>query len=72
VQTLDVFLKEAGLPFDAATADRNDLTIEKVLEEKKTFDLSVQFEKLGRDDGAKGWSTKGGFFEPFLSFIITY
>ena len=69
MQTLDVFLKEAGLPSEAATADRYDLTIEKVLEEKKTFDVSVQFERLGRDDEAKGWSIKGGFFEPFLPFI---
>ena len=68
MQTLDIFIKEAGLPYDAATADRDDLTIEKVLEEKKTFDLSVRFEKLGRDDGAKEWSSRGGFAAPFSIF----
>lgn len=33
---------------------RGDLTIEKVLEEKKVFDVSLKFEKLG-DDGGKRW-----------------
>ncbi|KAK5005104.1 hypothetical protein LTR39_006010, partial [Cryomyces antarcticus] len=54
-QTLEIFLKEAGLPLDAGSASKGDLTIEKILEEKKTFDLSVSFEKLGKDDDEKGW-----------------
>jgi len=56
-----LFIKEAGLPPDAGSqTSKNDLTIEQILEEKKVFDLSVQFEKLG-DEGVKGWGSKGGF-----------
>jgi len=32
------------------------LTLETLLEEKKTFDLATQFEKLGTEDGKTGWS----------------
>ncbi|KAI9838548.1 MAG: hypothetical protein M1819_004857 [Sarea resinae] len=46
-ETLDLFLREAGLPSDASTVDAGDLTIENVLQEKKIFDLSVRFEKIG-------------------------
>jgi hypothetical protein len=35
------------------------LTIEKILEEKQNFDLSVNFEKLGVEDHVKKWSTPG-------------
>ena len=36
-----------------------DLTIEKILQEKKVFDVSVNYEKLGASDGEKGWSLPG-------------
>ncbi|KAL8914003.1 MAG: hypothetical protein Q9171_001254 [Xanthocarpia ochracea] len=60
--TLQAFLTEANLPPDTGTlTNPNDLTIEKILEEKKIFDLSLRFEKFGRDgeddddDGGRGW-----------------
>jgi hypothetical protein len=31
------------------------LTIEALLEEKKTFDIATKFEKLGVEDAAAGW-----------------
>ncbi|KAI9817754.1 MAG: hypothetical protein M1827_000873 [Pycnora praestabilis] len=54
--TLDAFLREAGLPPDVGSVQAGDLTIEKVLEEKKIFDLSLRFEKIGVGNGKKGWS----------------
>ncbi|KAK1066468.1 hypothetical protein LTR74_007190 [Friedmanniomyces endolithicus] len=56
-ETYDAFIAEAGLPSDAGTVSKGDLTIEQLLEEKKTFDLSRNFEKLGveEDDDGKGW-----------------
>lgn len=35
---------------------KGDLTLEKLLEEKKAFDMTTQFEKLGTDDTATGWT----------------
>ncbi|KAI5197609.1 WD40 repeat-like protein [Aureobasidium subglaciale] len=55
-ETLDAFIREAGLPPSAGSTNKGDLTIEKILEEKRIFDMSVQFERLGTDDGAHGWS----------------
>ncbi|KAI9890853.1 MAG: hypothetical protein M1814_003492 [Vezdaea aestivalis] len=45
-ETLKAFLSEAGLPPDAGSVQPGYTTIEKVLEEKKAFDLSSRFEKL--------------------------
>lgn len=57
IESYDAFIREAGLPPDAGTVSRGDLTIEKLLEEKKTFDMSAQFEKLGTaDDAVTGWT----------------
>ncbi|MCJ1394056.1 hypothetical protein MMC18_006934 [Xylographa bjoerkii] len=55
-QTLDAFISEAGLEPDAGSIEKGDLTIEKILEEKKVFDLSVRFEKFGDGDGDRGWT----------------
>lgn len=66
--TLDAFIREAGLSADAgqitATAkddsDENSWTIEGVLEEKKVYDKSINFERYG--DGGKennAWSAPG-------------
>lgn len=52
-QTLSAFITEAGLSPDAGTIEKGDLTIEKILEEKKVFDLTLRFEKRGREDGEK-------------------
>lgn len=38
---------------------KGDLTLETLLEEKKKFDVSVRFEKLGLKDGDDGWSLPG-------------
>ena len=40
---------------------KGDLTIEKILEEKKVFDLTLRFEKTGLEDGEK-WSLPGGIY----------
>lgn len=41
------------------------LTIEKVLQDKKVFDLSVAFEKTGVENGETRWNTPGGTTGPF-------
>jgi len=56
------------LPSDAGSLGRDDLTLEKVLEEKKTFDLSIRFEKLGTDEEQKGWSDKSRSTRLYLVF----
>lgn len=38
---------------------KGDLTIEKILEEKRIFDMSLNFEKLGVGDADKEWSLPG-------------
>lgn len=35
------------------------MTIEQILQEKKSFDLSVNFEKLGVQDKERGWLAPG-------------
>ncbi|CAD6589535.1 MAG: hypothetical protein ASARMPRED_004122 [Alectoria sarmentosa] len=47
------FITEAGLSPDAGTIVKGDLTIEKILEEKKVFDLTLRFEKSGLEDEEK-------------------
>ena len=50
--TLQAFIREAGLPPDAGQAsgdDTNNWTIQKLVEEKKTFDHSINFERYGQD-----------------------
>lgn len=42
------------------TISKGDLTIEGLLEEKKSFDIAVRFEKLGMKEGDDGWSQPGG------------
>jgi hypothetical protein len=56
---LHTFIKEAGLPSSAGSTNKGDLTIEKILEEKRTFDMSLHFEKLGTSDGVQAWSEHG-------------
>ncbi|KAJ5156980.1 uncharacterized protein N7482_008080 [Penicillium canariense] len=51
-ETLQAFIREAGLAPDVGQAsgdDTHNLTIQSLLEEKKTFDHSVNFERLGHD-----------------------
>lgn len=61
MQTLSAFIEEAGLSPDAGTIEKGDLTIEKILEEKKVFDLALRFEKTGLEDGEK-WTLPGGIY----------
>ena len=74
MQTLDAFLREANLPPDTGAASKNVITIEQVLSEKKTYDLSQSFEKVGVQDGSQSWKTPGRFIlssETFLLFAMT-
>ncbi|KAF1841853.1 uncharacterized protein K460DRAFT_345105 [Cucurbitaria berberidis CBS 394.84] len=57
-ETLNSFIKEAGLPLDVGAASDGLVTIETVLQEKKTFDLSLNFEKLGVVDKERAWAVQ--------------
>lgn len=57
-QTLSAFITEARLASDAGSVEKGDLTIEKILEEKKVFDLNLRFEKTGLKDGGM-WTLPG-------------
>lgn len=49
-ETLKAFIREAGLAPDVGQAsgdDTHNLTIQSLLEEKKAYDHSVNFERLG-------------------------
>ncbi|RAR05219.1 hypothetical protein DDE83_007445 [Stemphylium lycopersici] len=52
------FVQEAELPPDIGAASDSLVTIESVLQEKKKFDLSLSFEKLGVDDKERGWAAR--------------
>ncbi|KAL6715717.1 hypothetical protein ACLMJK_006678 [Lecanora helva] len=55
-ETLSVFLWEAGLPSNAGTILQGDVTLEKILEEKRVFDLSLRTEKIDSANQDKPWS----------------
>jgi hypothetical protein len=59
MQSYEAFIQEAKLPKDAGTTSKDDLTLETLLEEKRVFDVSVRFEKLGVDDGEGKWKSPG-------------
>lgn len=51
-ETLQAFIREAGLAPDVGQASGDDtlnLTIQSLLEEKKAYDHSVNFERLGNE-----------------------
>jgi hypothetical protein len=66
-ETLETFIREAGLPPSVganggAGTSFDEWTIEGVIQEKRTFDQSLNFERYG--DGVKGsardiWSVPG-------------
>lgn len=62
-ETLGAFIREASLAPDVGQSsgdDTNNWTIQGLLEEKKTFDQSVNFERYGADGSEKGlWSVPG-------------
>ncbi|KAL1311177.1 hypothetical protein AAFC00_001374 [Neodothiora populina] len=53
-ETLEALIREANLAASAGSTKKGDFTLERVLEEKKIFDVSLRFEKLG-DDAGKQW-----------------
>jgi hypothetical protein len=53
---LKTFIEEADLPPDTGAGSNSSVTVESILQEKKTFDLSLNFEKLGVDDGHREWT----------------
>jgi hypothetical protein len=59
LESYEAFVREAGLPDSAGTTSKGDLTLETLLEEKRVFDVSVRFEKLGADDGEGKWKLPG-------------
>ncbi|KAE8371784.1 WD40-repeat-containing domain protein [Aspergillus bertholletiae] len=58
-ETLDAFIREAGLPAGAGQVtdnkNENKWTIESVLEEKKAFDQTLGFERYGEEEKEE-WS----------------
>ncbi|KAF2770296.1 WD40 repeat-like protein [Teratosphaeria nubilosa] len=56
-ESYDAFVSEAGLPSDAGSVAKDDLTLETLLEEKRMYDLSVRFEKVGTGDDDQGGDT---------------
>jgi WD40 repeat protein len=58
---LNSFVQEADLPSDTGSDSDSPITIESILQEKKTFDLSLNFEKLGVDDTKRGWTAQAPF-----------
>lgn len=61
------------MPLEAGIIEKGDLTIEHILEEKKTFDLNVRFERFGIADDDRGWTVPGISLHFFLddSFLAT-
>ncbi|KAJ4286248.1 hypothetical protein N0V90_013282 [Kalmusia sp. IMI 367209] len=68
-KTLATFTDEAGLPVDIGGGN-SDITIEKILQEKKTFDLSLNFEKLGVDVKDREWQSDGEFQNVALTISL--
>ena len=65
-QTLDTFLKEAELPPDAGSTNRGDLTLERVLEEKIKYDVSLNYQKIGDRGGVTEWTVPGIILFTFM------
>lgn len=66
-ETLQAFVREADLPVDVGQSsgdDTHNLTIHKLLEEKKAFDHTVNFERYGESSkGNDAWTTPGWIFQ---------
>jgi len=62
-ETLGAFLREASLAADVGQTsgdDTNNWSIQSLLEEKKAFDQSVNFERYGANSSEKGFWTVPG------------
>lgn len=69
--TLNTFIREAGLSTDVGQTDSgDDWTIEGVLEEKKAFDKSINFERYNEDEKKDVWTVPGMSF-PIIQKQIT-
>jgi WD40 repeat protein len=60
---------EADLPPDIGASSDDSITIESILQEKKDFDTSLNFEKLGLNDGTQGWSEHSPSVPTILSSL---
>ena len=62
-ETLRAFIREAGLPADVGQTsgdDTDNWTIQTLLEEKRAFDHSINFERYGKDSKDNGlWKVPG-------------
>ncbi|KAF2709574.1 WD40 repeat-like protein [Pleomassaria siparia CBS 279.74] len=70
-ETLASFIQEAGLSPDAGVTAGSDVTIEQLLQEKRTFDMSLNFEKMGINDARYGWKTPAPSQPTVLSTLPT-
>ncbi|KAI9798358.1 MAG: hypothetical protein M1835_000021 [Candelina submexicana] len=70
-ETLEAFLQEAALPPDAGAAEAGNLTIEKILEEKRIYDISLKFEKIGIGEEDNKWKQPAPSHPMRLSTLIT-
>jgi len=63
-ETLNSFIREAGLSADVGQTDSGstDWTIEGVLEEKKAFDKSINFERYNENEKKDVWTVPGMSF----------
>ncbi|KAA8643547.1 hypothetical protein EYZ11_008852 [Aspergillus tanneri] len=73
-QTLEAFIREAGLPTDAGhiSGEKDDWTIERVLDEKRAFDQSANFERYGDSEKENdAWSSPGEHNNVVLHSAVT-
>ncbi|KAF2795394.1 hypothetical protein K505DRAFT_273306 [Melanomma pulvis-pyrius CBS 109.77] len=70
-ETLTSFIQEAGLTYEAGVTTGDEVTIDQILQEKKTFDMSLNFEKLGVDDKNCGWQNPAPSNPTILSSLPT-
>ena len=69
IKTLSAFLEESGI-LESQISSSSDLTIEKVLEEKRLYDLSVKLERVLAVDYNEGGLPGGEFAVSCLSPVI--
>lgn len=76
VDTLSAFIREAGLPRDVGSnTGSGSWTIEKIIDEKKAYDKTLNFERLGEEgEGERDkWTLPGelGSVVPLFPLIPT-
>jgi hypothetical protein len=71
-ETLEAFIREAGLDPDVGQSsgdDTNNWTIQSLIEEKHTYDQTVNFERYGEDNQESALWSEPGEFRFFLSAL---